>query len=132
MPKITRIPLLFLAGEQDEVIPHIHMKQLWEATERAPEKSIPPNPYPPKHPYFILVFSFWVEADLGKVGNPGRMVDITIPASNVATLTRLANSSRSMYIQRLVDVDILLGMENRRLLYRKGGDFVGGSINLTG
>ena len=43
MPKITRIPLLFLAGELDEVIPHIHMTQLWETTERAPVRSKSPT-----------------------------------------------------------------------------------------
>jgi fermentation-respiration switch protein FrsA (DUF1100 family) len=35
MPKLTRIPLLFLAGERDEVIPAIHMKQLHASAEKA-------------------------------------------------------------------------------------------------
>lgn len=35
MPKLTRIPILFLAGERDEVIPAPHMKELHAATEKA-------------------------------------------------------------------------------------------------
>jgi len=38
MPKLTRLPLLFLAGERDEVIPSIHMRHLWASAEKASEK----------------------------------------------------------------------------------------------
>ena len=35
MPKLTRIPLLFLAGERDEVIPANHMRELYATTKNA-------------------------------------------------------------------------------------------------
>jgi len=38
IPKLTRLPLLFLAGERDEVIPSYHMRQLWSAAEKASNK----------------------------------------------------------------------------------------------
>jgi hypothetical protein len=38
MPKLTRLPLLFLAGERDEVIPSYHMQQLWSSAEKASER----------------------------------------------------------------------------------------------
>lgn|SRR5436190_20357989 len=38
MPKLTRLPLLFLAGEKDEVIPPNHMQQLWASAEKASDR----------------------------------------------------------------------------------------------
>lgn len=37
MPKLTRLPILFLAGEQDEVIPAVHMKELYTSAQNASE-----------------------------------------------------------------------------------------------
>jgi fermentation-respiration switch protein FrsA (DUF1100 family) len=39
MPKLTRLPILFLAGERDEVIPAIHMQQLYASAEKAEKGS---------------------------------------------------------------------------------------------
>jgi predicted esterase len=38
IPKITQVPMLFLAGEMDEVIPKIHMQELYASAERATTK----------------------------------------------------------------------------------------------
>jgi hypothetical protein len=38
IPKLTRLPLLFLAGDRDEVIPSYHMKQLWLSAANASNK----------------------------------------------------------------------------------------------
>jgi len=42
MPKLTRLPLLFLAGERDEVIPSYHMQQLWSSAEKASDRGTSP------------------------------------------------------------------------------------------
>ena len=35
------MPMLFLAGGRDEVIPPVHMKELYALVEKHPAKSIP-------------------------------------------------------------------------------------------
>ena len=38
MPKLTRLPILFLSGEQDEVIPPEHMRKLYSTAEKSSGK----------------------------------------------------------------------------------------------
>jgi abhydrolase domain-containing protein 13 len=39
LPKLTSMPILFLAGGKDEVIPPVHMKELYALLEKHPAKS---------------------------------------------------------------------------------------------
>jgi hypothetical protein len=43
MPKLTRLPILFLAGDADEVIPAVHMRQLYSIAQKSSGKGIPPK-----------------------------------------------------------------------------------------
>jgi len=38
MPKLTRLPILFLAGDADEVIPAVHMRQLYSIAQKSSGK----------------------------------------------------------------------------------------------
>jgi fermentation-respiration switch protein FrsA (DUF1100 family) len=40
MPRLGRLPVLFLAGEKDEVIPPNHMRELYEVCKYTPSKGI--------------------------------------------------------------------------------------------
>ena len=40
IPKLTKMPILFLAGEKDEVIPPVHMKELYSVVEKHPAKGL--------------------------------------------------------------------------------------------
>jgi predicted esterase len=40
MPKLEKLPILFLAGEQDEVIPAEHMRQLYAIAQKSYGKGI--------------------------------------------------------------------------------------------
>jgi fermentation-respiration switch protein FrsA (DUF1100 family) len=43
MPKLTRLPILFLAGDADEVIPAEHMRQLYSIAQKSSGKGASKN-----------------------------------------------------------------------------------------
>jgi len=43
IPKLTKMPILFLAGDDDEVIPAVHMRELYSIVDRYPSKGLSPS-----------------------------------------------------------------------------------------